>query len=346
MLQIKPVSTNPDKRSLTFTTMQSASAERPKMLKIRSANQCLIEAQSKPIPQMLFGELWHEGEVCILFADSNVGKSLLAVQIANSISSGRPIPGFVLNARKQKVLYFDFELNDKQFQQRYSYNYDYLYDFDDQFNRVSVDPEFTDYEDFEKQLFVELEEAVNELDTKVLIIDNLTYLKTQATDTSKEALPLMKLLKKLAHKYSLSILVLAHTPKRNSCNPITMNDLAGSKMLSNFADSIFAIGASTRDKSLRYIKQIKARATEIIYDTGNVVLCELRKEYNFTAFHYISWTKEKDHLQEYSSEADDDFEKKVLELRQQNLPYSKIAEELGTNKMKVMRILKRNGYQE
>jgi hypothetical protein len=44
--------------------------------------------------EMLFGEFWHEGELCILFADTNVGKSILAVQIGNSISRGEPMPGF------------------------------------------------------------------------------------------------------------------------------------------------------------------------------------------------------------------------------------------------------------
>ncbi len=52
-------------------------------------------------------ELWHEGEVCCLFADSNLGKSIFAVQMADEI------------ARDQNVLYVDCELSDKQFQLRY-----------------------------------------------------------------------------------------------------------------------------------------------------------------------------------------------------------------------------------
>ena len=35
---------------------------------------------------MLFGEFWHQGELCILFADTNAGKSVLAVQIGESIA--------------------------------------------------------------------------------------------------------------------------------------------------------------------------------------------------------------------------------------------------------------------
>ena len=85
----------------------------------------------------------------------------------------------------------------------------------------------------------------------------------------------MKRLKELKIKHNLSILALAHTPKRNLIYPITKNDLAGSKHLSNFADSIFAIGESCKDKSLRYLKQLKARATEVIYDSENIIVSEI-----------------------------------------------------------------------
>lgn len=52
-----------------------------------------------------------ENELCILFADTNQGKSISAVQRGNSISKGEPIPGFKLEEDKQRVLYFDFELS-------------------------------------------------------------------------------------------------------------------------------------------------------------------------------------------------------------------------------------------
>lgn len=54
------------------------------LLVIKPANQWLHEASVRPIPRMLFDELWFEGELCILFADTNVGKSILAVQIADA----------------------------------------------------------------------------------------------------------------------------------------------------------------------------------------------------------------------------------------------------------------------
>ena len=73
------------------------------MMNIKTANQTILEASLLPTPRALWDELWYE-ELSCLFADSNVGKSILAVQIADRI------------ARTDNVLYLDFELSEKQFQ--------------------------------------------------------------------------------------------------------------------------------------------------------------------------------------------------------------------------------------
>ena len=86
---------------------------------VKTASSWIEQAKTRPIPKMLFSEFWFEGELCILFADTNLGKSILAVQIGNSISRGEQIRGFKLETPKQPILYFDFELSDKQFENRY-----------------------------------------------------------------------------------------------------------------------------------------------------------------------------------------------------------------------------------
>lgn len=139
----------------------------------------------------------------------------MAVQIADSISEGESIRGFKLEAEKQKVLSFDFEMSDKQFEKRYSVNCENHYNFGSNFLRVEINPDCTTIEDFETALFNAVEKAITEYETKILIIDNLTYLKTQATDTAKEALPLMKLLKELKLKYDESVTVFLSVTIKN-----------------------------------------------------------------------------------------------------------------------------------
>lgn len=311
---------------------------------VRPVNDWINQAKGRPIPKMLFGEFWHEGELCILFADTNLGKSILAVQIAKSISEGKQISNFKLEAEKQSVLYFDFELSDKQFEARYSNKYLNHYQFDNDFRRAEINPEQSDYkeygfENFDDYLNNSFESVIKETGAKVLIIDNITYLKDE-TEKAKFALPLMKHLQALKKKYGLSILALAHTPKRDQSKPITKNDLQGSKMLINFCDSAFAIGESYLDKATRYLKQIKARNTEMLYDTDNTCVCLITKPDNFLQFEFMNFGKESEHLKIQTNEEKEKLIDKVKELHGQGKSYRDIGIELGISHMKVGRILK------
>lgn len=313
------------------------------MFTLKTGNRWLQDAKAKPIPRRLLSELWHEGELCILFADTNTGKSILAVQIADSISRGVAIPGFTLEAEAQPVVYMDFELFDKQFQARYSVNYEQEYAFDSGFYRVEVNPDqdvpAADLT-MEEYLNDSLDRLIRKTGTKVLVVDNLTYLKNE-TERAKDALPLMKHLKEMKSKYGLSILALAHTPKRDMSKPMTRNDLQGSKMLINFCDSSFCIGESTQDKSLRYLKQIKARNTEIVYDTKNVMICRVEKPHNFLQFTHTGYSDEQEHLK-YPDPADKTFLiQQAKDLKEEGMTYEEIGQELGISKSSAERYVKK-----
>ena len=318
---------------------------------VKTANRWLEQAKLRPIPLMLFGEFWFEGELCILFADTNLGKSILAVQIGNSISRGEQIQGFKLETRKQRILYFDFELSDKQFENRYSLQFENHYDFDDNFIRIEINSDaiIPESQSFEDYLYKSLEYSIVDTKANVLIIDNITYLKNE-TEKAKDALPLMKHLKALKNKYNLSILVLAHTPKRDLSKPITRNDFQGSKMLINFCDSCFSIGESNTDKSLRYIKQIKQRNTEQIYDAENVCVCQIIKPYNFLQFEFVNFGTEREHLKQISESEKSEIEDSVRFLMntEPNLSSYAIAKKLckeegnfNSFKVKINRIVTR-----
>jgi RecA-family ATPase len=285
------------------------------LLVMRDGNGWLDHSKGIPIPRMLFDNFWHEGELCILFADTNLGKSALAVQIGDSISHGAAIPGFVLEANAQPVLYCDFELGAKQFEARYSHEFQNHYSFSSNFKRLEMNADALPEagEDFEALLALSIEEVIERTKAKVLIIDNLTYLR-RATEKAMDALPLMKELKAMKAKYGLSILALAHTPKRDMSKPLTHNDLQGSKMLANFCDSLFTVGASSQDKSLRYLKQLKARNTEVVYDAENVCLCQIGKPVNFLQFEFLQHSREKEHLKEVKENERSELEIQIREL--------------------------------
>lgn len=320
------------------------------LFKIQTATRWLEDSRRRPAPKMLFGEFWFEGEICILFADTNVGKSILAVQIADAISKGKRIDGIPLEGSAQKVIYYDFELSDKQFEARYSeknpgsdfYSNPYL--FDSNLLRAEIDAEADiehGFETFEEYLHASLKHSIADSGSTILIIDNLTYLKNE-TERAKDALPLMKYLKALKSRFDLSILALAHTPKRDLSKAITRNDLQGSKMLINFCDSSFAIGESCKEKGLRYLKQIKVRNAEMKFDSENVYLCQVEKPGNFLHFEFVGFGSEREHLRDLSDGDRENLIERVKDLSADGASQRVIADQLGISAMTVNRYLKKS----
>jgi hypothetical protein len=266
------------------------------------------------------------------------------VQIGNSITRNEPVKPFKLEAWPQQILYFDFELADKQFEARYSVDYASHYHFSGGFLRAELDPSAdipTGFINFDAFLHHQLEELIISSGSKILIIDNLTYLRSE-TERAKDALPLMKHLKSLKTKYGLSILALAHTPKRDPSKPISRNDLQGSKMLMNFCDSAFAIGESYKDKKIRYLKQIKQRNTEELYGADNIGLFCISKPHNFLQYEFTGFGREWDHLRQQNDEDRTELKSKAAEMKAQGKSLREIGSQLGISYMKVDRLLKSN----
>ena len=314
----------------------------PSILISKPVNEWLDIAKDLPIPKMLFSELWYEGEICVFFADTNAGKSILGVQIGNSIATGEPIPGFKLGAVKQPVVYFDFELNEKQFQYRYSADYEENYYFAPELIRSVIDCEapLMDGADFEAALKESITYEVLRHNAKVLIIDNLTYLNSE-NEKAKEASALMKYLKRLKTRLGLSILVLAHTPKREAGTPLTANSCQGSKMLGNFSDSSFAISKSMRGKDIRYLKQIKVRFGGMTYDENKVIICNISNPHNFTQFNFMEYGNEMLHIKPQTNNERTELETAVMDLHAEGISLRQIAKQLSISHMVAKRIIDR-----
>lgn len=280
------------------------------VLRIKTFNRWIEDAKGRPIPKKLFGDLWVENELCINFGPTGKGKTALAVQIGESIASGKAVAGFDLGVKGKKVLYLDCELSDKQLEGRYSSrlpdsdHYAKHFKFSENMMRAEIDLSTANIEspaDFQAQMQRSIGFAVAEHEIDVVIVDNITWLRDE-TEKARAALPLMKGLVDLKRRHNVSILVLAHTPKRDLSQAITLNHLQGSAVLANFADSIFALGESVKDPGMRYLKQLKARSTEIVYGADNVKTCQIVKEDNFLRFEFGDSTPESFHLKQLTNE--------------------------------------------
>ena len=316
-------------QAITAEMERAASGQNIGMFTVKTANRTLSDAKRRPNPDSLYLELWYEGEVCCLFSDSNLGKSVYAVQIAEEV------------AVVQNVLLVDCELSDKQFQMRYTDPLTgQLHKFPPGLYRAEINPISLDVKDYEEKILQHIEQAMLQLSCKVAIIDNLTYLCNSSDKGVDAGLFMMKLMN-LKKRYGWSLLVIAHTPKRSLSAPITQNDLAGSKKLYNFFDSVFAIGKSAKDSRLRYVKQLKVRAGEFRYDSDNVMVYEIVKTDGYVHFSFVEFASEYSHLREPDEKDTSTQEQNVKELLDKGKSYREIASVLGISKSLVGKIATR-----
>lgn len=297
----------------------------------RHGNEWTADAATRPNPRQLWRELWYECEVTCLFADTNVGKSILAIQIANEV------------AKTDRILYFDFEMSDKQFQLRYTDDDGHIFQFNAGFYRTEYSREASAITDIDAVIDQIVLTSLQQHATKI-ILDNISWICNRS-ESGDAAGQLMQRLVEIKNRYGLSLLVLAHTPKRNTSAPLNQNSLAGSKKLANFFDSMFAIGLDKNNRpSGRYIKQIKVRTGELKYGENNVIVCNLTKTGGFLHFEETGYDWERTMLDEPDADdlARDEARNEVLRRLEDGETVRSIAKDLNMSTKTVIKYRRQN----
>jgi len=280
-------------------------------------------------PKKLLGSLWAENEMAMLFAEDGTGKSIGAVQILSAISTGNSIPGFPCEVEASTVAYFDVELSDYQFNNRYPQG------LPERFKRVTfAEDQQSALVKADLQFVVnQIEETANELGAKIIALDNLAAL-TSMIDATKttDAIQLMGLLNDLK-KRGFSILIIDHCrkpQKESEFKTISKHDLQGSKMKTNLVDSVFSIGKSSMGENYRYIKALKIRSYEMAFTKEAVATMILKTDP--LRLEYVGQDAEWDHVNDRSSQ--------VNKMSNAGKSQSDIAREFGVSQQFVSKILK------
>lgn len=279
-------------------------------------------------PIFYFFRMIVQFEINVLFSAANTGKSLLMVQIAEEI------------AREQPVLVVDCELSTKQFQMRYTnLETDTVHVFPENFLRAEIDPNLLDDVSLEDAIFDSVEQAAKD-GIKVICIDNLTFICTDA-EKAEVTIKFMRRLIKLKKAYDLTLIIVAHTPKRDPSKPITRDDLSGSSKLMALIDNAIAVGVSAHDEKVRYVKTVKFRDDEFPYPADNVAVYRVEKEDCYTKFVYIGRGKEEDYLRKRNAFTEVEDIQEFVDLQSQGMSLKQIAEATGFSKTTIHRKLKK-----
>jgi len=309
------------------------------ILNYKTVPEWIEYAKTLPDPGMLFDSFWYQGELCFFFSDTGSGKTILSVQIAQSIATGIPIHSDIgMEVEPQKVFLCEFELSTKQFESRYKNKVTGdVFNLSENIIRAELDlSEFNFSDNLEETVISEIKTALIETKAKIVIIDNITFI----TDTNKfdQAIKFMQKMNQIKKELGLSILVLGHTPKRNMMEPITQNSMTGSKKLMDLSDSSFTLGKSSKGENQRYLKQIKVRQDAFRYGVDNVIGCEIEKNNGFLSMQMVGYSPEFTHLKK--PDAKETRNSDIVEAYQSNQYTQKqLAEKFGVDERTIRRII-------
>lgn len=288
-------------------------------------------------PKSVFGTFLFQNELGILFGDTNSAKSILAVDIGISYSSHCNHWGNEAMTDPSidgKVYYYDLEQSTRQFARRYIQA-----PFrDEYFERISFS--IMQYGNAGVEHLIEEIESRMDIDVpQLVIVYNIQCILAQNLSITKVKffMQKLKMLKEL--NPLLTILIVGHTVKRNLKKPLDQNNLAGSKVIANFADSIFGISNSYKGPSMRYIKQIKAREVSRMEDVASCIITDNP----YLHLELFDFECENDHLEQSTggrtSQLDEFVRQRIVELHEEGVSLRDIASELGLSKSHVHRVI-------
>ena len=302
----------------SFQQLQEQDAIDAGSFHVASMNDCLKAAKSLPPLVVLYPNIVLESDLCIIFGQSGIGKTIFAMQVARDIA-----------AQGKRVLYADFEMTLRQLALRYE-----VPDFPPTFFRAEMDRD-----NLVDDVLKGIEKAAVANLAEVVFIDNITAL-SQSLDKSSDAGSLMASLNALKRKYNWTLVVLNHVPKMFSGSvPLSLSAIQGSAKLNQLIDDAVGLGQSSRDKSMVYVKQCKWRNGELVLDADNVALYERKNGEGNLCFTFRSYDTEAVHLETASSNEHERLKARVRELSSQGMKQQDIAKECGITQSKVSRLL-------
>ena len=287
---------------------------------VEKMNKCIDDAHQLPPLVPLYPDIVLEGDLCIIFGQSGIGKTIFAMQIARHIAENG-----------KRLLYVDCEMTPRQLGNRYE-----TANFPPTFLRAEMDREHP-----AEDVLKGIEEVAAANHVEVVFIDNITALG-QSLDRSADAGTLMASLNTLKKRYNWTLVVLNHIPKMYSGNiPLSLSAMQGSAKINQLIDDAIGIAQSCIDSNLVYVKQCKWRNGELTMGADHVAVYERRKdEYGNLGFTLRGIATEQEHLSVESGNEREEMKARIRELSAKGMTQTAIAEQLGTSQSKVSRLLK------
>ncbi len=224
-----------------------------------SIEKLLNDLENEP-PEKMFWKGIRQNSFGFIFGAGKTGKTIFTENLALSVASGQPqFLGFPIALENRKTLFISLEEFWRHRTDRNRKQIIYLEKnlsaekiLEWKENYIVGDKNFPCYLTTEEE-WTYLYELVRIHSPGLVIIDSMTRLYSGAIESSEVAKEVMLKLREFQNAMGITLIVIHHTPKQIG-KPLTIDSLAGSRILAQDAD--FAIGINKSLEGKRYIKDV------------------------------------------------------------------------------------------
>ena len=295
-----------------------------------------MAARSLPAVDLWHG-LWYQGEMACLFGEPNVGKTILAMQIAN-----------VLSKRGLKTFYYDFENAAHQFKARYKTDKSDPNSSDGNYIVKPLNPNYSNAKLDSRSVLEYIKKDFTTERAPVIIIDDITHLI--GSGDPADVRYVLNTLRSWTQHFLVSILVLAHSKRRKPSSLTTIDTLAGSFEYSYAFDSIFSLTRANQynaehNNITHYIKHHKNRMGPVIYHDLNVITVKFGRDENngFLQFNdFYTGGNERQLLRDYGYSTSEQINKAILQYKKLSFSTREIANIVGCSQSHVSRTIRKH----
>lgn len=295
-----------------------------------------MAARSFPAVDLWHG-LWYQGEMACLFGEPNVGKTILAMQIAN-----------VLSKRGLKTFYYDFENAAHQFKARYKTDKSDHNSSDGNYIVKPLNPNYSNAKLDSRSVLEYIKKDFTTERAPVIIIDDITHLI--GSGDQADVRYVLNTLRSWTQHFLVSILVLAHSKRRKPSSLTTIDTLAGSFEYSYAFDSIFSLTRANQynaehNNITHYIKHHKNRMGPVIYHDLNVITVKFGRDENngFLQFNdFYTGGNERQLLRDYGYSTSEQINKAILQYKKLSFSTREIANIVGCSQSHVSRTIRKH----
>lgn len=224
-----------------------------------SIEKLLNDLEKEP-PEKMFWKGIRQDSFGFIFGAGKTGKTIFTENLALSVASGQPqFMGFPIALENRKTLFISLE---EFWRQRTDRNRKQIISLEKGLtaeqilewkkNYIVGDKNFPCYLTTEQE-WIYLFELVKNHSPGLVIIDSMTRLYSGAIESSEVAKEVMLKLRDFQNEMGITLIVIHHTPKQIG-KPLSIDSLAGSRILAQDAD--FAIGINKSLEGKRYIKDV------------------------------------------------------------------------------------------